>query len=141
MRKGLMQDYANQIAQMFVGYQIELEDLPRLLALRQGRIEIDLLGDLTTVDDEAQVPFAISDAVTAWYQEAIRRDALDESFVREIRIVCDFDVSESRGGSTAERRIKLNCRVIVVAETGTWVGVNDKSEIWRISEDGPFWTH
>ena len=56
-----MQDYANQIAQMFVGYQITLVDIPRLVMIGRGRIEVDLFSGVTTIDNETASPFSISE--------------------------------------------------------------------------------
>jgi hypothetical protein len=52
-----MQDYANQIAQMFVGYQLTIIDLPRFVEARRGRLEVDLLTDSTILDDQPASPF------------------------------------------------------------------------------------
>ena len=82
MRKGLMQDYANPIAQMFVGYQITLVDIPRLVTIGRGQIEVDLFSGVTTIDNKSTSPFSISEAVTSWYKDAVLRDVLDEAFIR-----------------------------------------------------------
>jgi hypothetical protein len=76
-----MQDYANQISQMFVGYQIDIADLPRLVSIGRGRIEIDLLDGSTMIDGTASEPFGIADAIHGWLDEATFRDQLDAGYV------------------------------------------------------------
>jgi hypothetical protein len=134
-----MQDYANQIAQMFVGYQITLVDIPRLVMIGRGRIEVDLFSGVTTIDNETASPFSISEAVNSWYKDAVLRDVLDESFIRSVRIVCDFDTNESVIDTGSERKVTLKCKVTVEAENGISIGVSDKSERWRKSGEESFW--
>ena len=139
MRKGLMQDYANQIAQMFVGYQITLVDIPRLVTIGRGQIEVDLFSGVTTIDNKSTSPFSISEAVTSWYKDAVLRDVLDEAFIRNVRIVCDFDINESVIDTESECKVTLKCQVTVEAANGTWIGASDTSERWRKSDEGSFW--
>jgi hypothetical protein len=138
VRRGLMQDYANQIAQMFIGYQITLVDLPRLLAVRHGQIKVDLFGGQTTLGGETVPPFSISDAVRSWYGDALQRDELDVSFIRQISITCDFDIVESKQGADSERLVIFDCQVDLEAESGRWSGKSHKSEQWRKSGDQPW---
>ena len=138
VRRGLMQDYANQIAQMFIGYQITLVDMPLLVAKGQGRVEVDLLGQTTSLDGEPISRLSISDAVRAWYEDAIVRDDLGDAFVRQIQITCDFDIAESRKGLDIERHVAFNCKVAIEAENGPWQGTSRKSELWLRSGDGPW---
>lgn len=138
MRRGLMQDYANQIAQMFVGWQITISDMPRLVAKGRGRIEVDLLGQTTKLDGEPTSPFSVSDAVRHWYESAIVRDDLGETFVQQIYVICDFDIAESRQGTDTERHVTLDCNVAIEAENGSWNGSSRKSEVWRRTGDLPW---
>jgi hypothetical protein len=133
-----MQDYANQIAQMFIGWQITLVDMPLLVARGQGQIQVDLLGPMTKLDGEPISPLAISNAVRTWYEDAIVRDDLGETFVRQIKIVCDFDIAESRQGLDTERHVAFDCKVAIEAENGSWNGTSRKAELWRRSGDQPW---
>jgi hypothetical protein len=138
MRKGLMQDYANQIAQMFVGYQIDLVDKFRLASIGQGRIVVDLLDGSTTINDAPSPPLSISGAVRDWYSEALVRDGLEEAFVSHIGILCDFAVTDSSPEAKTERTVKLDCQVTLDAQDGVWTGIGTRSERWRQSHEGPF---
>jgi hypothetical protein len=64
---------------------------------------------------------------------------LDEAFIRKVRIVCDFDINESFMDTESERKVTLKCQVTVEAEDGTWIGVSDKSERRRKSDEWSFW--
>ena len=123
---------------MFVGWQITLSDLPRLVAKGRGRVEVDLLGQTTRLDGEPTSPLSVSDAVRAWYEDAIVRDDLAETFVRQILIVCDFDISESRHGLDTERHVTFDCNVAIEAENGSWRGASRKAEVWRRTGELPW---
>ncbi len=138
VRRGLMQDYANQIAQMFIGWQITVVDMPRLVAKGQGRLEVDLFGRTTRLDGEPTSPLSVSEAVHGWYENAIVRDGLGETFVRQIHITCAFDIAESEHNLDSERHVKFDCNVTIEAENGSWTGTSRKSEVWRRSGDQPW---
>ena len=133
-----MQDYVNQIAQMFVGWQISIADLPRLVELGRGRIEVDLFADSSTIDQKPCERFAISDAVREWLNEAIERDALADGYVRAVLITCDFDMTEGTTPEGAERNVRLDCVVDVDAETGVWSGSSKKAELWSKVGSAPW---
>jgi hypothetical protein len=140
MRRGLLQDYANQIAQMFVGYQIGLVDMPLLVQAGKGRIQVDLFEGRSTLNGAPLPAFSISEAVRHWYSNAVARDQLSETFVRSITIDCDFEASESQSDRASLRIVALNCTVTVNAEDGSWVGTSSKQEESRRWEDGPWIT-
>lgn len=138
MRRGLMQDYANQIAQMFVGWQIGIADLPRLTAIGRGQLEVGLLDESTYLNGAVAAPFQITDAVKSWYFDALTRDDVAQDFVRQIRIRCDFDIAQSEGDGPSRRHVQLDCTVELDAENGNWIGrkvKNEKGERWG---DGPW---
>jgi len=131
-----MQDYANQISQMFVGWQIEIADLPRLVSIGRGRIEIDLLDGSTTIDGTPSEPFDIAPTIRGWLDEAKVRDQLDAGYVLRVNIACDFDVVDSQNGADSRRELLLDCTVVVDAQSGSWTGNSRKAEIWRRSGSG-----
>ncbi len=136
MRKGLMQDYANQIAQMFVGYQIDFLDLPRLTAVGTGHLQVELLEDTSYLNGEAVAPFQITEAVRSWYLDALARDRLSADFVRAIGIDCAFDIAKSETEGRSMRLVRLDCTVELVAENGIWTGRSLKDEKGELQEDG-----
>jgi hypothetical protein len=138
IRRGLMQDYANQIAQMFVGWQIGIIDLPRLATIGRGCIRIDLLSGASSVDGRPCEPFSITDAVRRWLDDAIIRDELNPAQVQQVSISCMFDVAESQSVDTVERTVNLDCTVELTAESGSWSGSSRKSERWHKSDTGPW---
>ncbi len=138
MRKGLMQDYANQIAQMFVGYQIDLVDMSTLASIGQGRIVVDLLSGSTTINDAPSPPLSISGAAHDWYSDALVRDGLGEACVSHIGILCDFAVMDSSQEAKAQRTVRLDCQVTLETQDGVWTGIGMRSECWRESDEGPF---
>lgn len=125
-----MQDYANQLAQIFVGYQITIVDLPRLVEIGRGRIEVDLLADSSTIDRKPCEPFAITAAVRRWLNDACERDSLPDAYIRSVLITCDFDIADTPTANGAERRLRLDCFVDVDPETGIWSGSSKKAELW-----------
>jgi len=133
-----MQDYANQIAQMFVGWQITIADLPRLVEIGRGRIEVDLFADSSAIDQKPCEPFAISAAVREWLNEAIERDSLADGYVRAVLITCDFDLTEGSTADGAVRHVRLDCVVDVEAETGVWSGSSKKAELWSRVGSAPW---
>lgn len=133
-----MQDYANQIAQMFVGWQISIGDLPRLTDVGSGRLEIGLLEERTHLNGALAPPFQITRAVRSWYFDALVRDQLPENFVRQIDINCDFQITQSGDDRHSQRHVRLDCTVNLEAENGTWTGRKSKNEKGERWGEGPW---
>ena len=133
-----MQDYANQIAQIFVGWQITIIDLPRLAEIGSGQIKIDLSSDTTELDGQPCDSFTISDAVRGWLDDAVERDGLASGCIEDVRIVCDFDVSDSEEDWGTRRSLRLLSSVVVDASGQSWTGISRKSEIWEKVGDAPW---
>jgi hypothetical protein len=133
-----MQDYANQIAQMFVGYQIDFVDLPRLTAVGKGRLEVDLNQDATHLNGEAVAPFQITEAVRGWYVDALARDHLSRDFVKSIEIDCAFEITQSESDGRIRRHVQLDCSVKLEAENGTWTGRKRRNEEGKRQGGGPW---
>jgi hypothetical protein len=133
-----MQDYANQIAQMFVGWQITIIDLPRLAELGSGHIEINLLSGTTRLNGVPSDPFTIADVVRQWLEDAIERDSLPAGYVQGVSIGCDFDVGESSEDWGTRRTLVLLSSVVVDTENGSWTGESRKSETWEKVGEAPW---
>ena len=117
-----MRDYANQMAQMFVGYQITLDDLPRFIEAGRGQIDVELLSGTTTLDGTPCPPLAISAAVRAWLDTAITRDQLASDHIHRISIHCDFDASAPATAEQPEHLLARACTVELSTADGTWTG-------------------
>lgn len=131
-----MQDYANQIAQMFVGYQMTIIDLPRFVEARRGRLNVDLLTHSTLLNDQPSPPFTITSAVRSWYEEALIRDELADGFIHAARVTLEFDFDPTRRGDEVAMMVNLECVATVEADDGTWIGKSVKSELWEQTRDG-----
>jgi hypothetical protein len=72
-----MQHYSNQIAQMFIGYQLTLVDLPRLIDIGRGCIRVELPSAMTQLNGSLDENFTITATVQSGLDEAIVRDGLN----------------------------------------------------------------
>jgi hypothetical protein len=128
-----MQDYANQISQIFVGYQLTIIDLPRFVEARRGRLEVDLLAASTLLNDQPTAPFTITSTARSWYQTPLIRDELPEGFIHDVRVRLDFDFDTTHEGEGITMRVKLECETTVEADDGTWTGKSLNRELWEKS--------
>ncbi len=136
-----MQDYANQIAQMFVGWQITIIDLPRLTDVGIGQISLDLLSGDTQLDGRPCEPFNIGNVVRAWLDDAIERDSLTSGYVEGVQITCDFEVNDSVEDWGTRRTLALLSSVVVEANQQSWTGTSRKSEVWEKLGEAPWLIH
>ncbi len=139
MRKGLMKDYANQIDQMFVGWQINIADLPRLADIGSGRIEIGLLEDTTHLNGNVVPPFQITQAVRDWYFDAVRRDCLSDNFIRQIDIRSVFETTQIDEHTHLQRHVRLDSTVELKDGNGDWTGHHTKNEVGDLWGEGGPW--
>jgi hypothetical protein len=133
-----MQDYANQIAQMFVGWQIGIADLPRLTSIRTGQLDVGLFDESTNLNGTAAAPFQITEAVKSWYFDALTRDQVPDDFVQQISIRCDFEITQSEDDGHSQRQVRLDCTVELDAQNGHWIGRKSKNEKGERWGDGPW---
>jgi len=115
-----MQDYANQLAQMLVGWQITVVDIPRLTPHGAGEFAFELLEESSTLDGQPTEPFSIEGALRHWLTDAIRRDQIGEDFIQRITVEGRF-LLPSREHSASPRDVLVGT-VTVFAENGTWIG-------------------
>jgi hypothetical protein len=133
MRRGLLQDHANQVCQMFTGWRLTIVDLPLLVSAGRGTVDIDLLTGECRINGTAVDPLGILCELDAW---------LSDDLIRRLRVHADFEIEESRDGTAEQRRLRLDCMSELATAEHAFSGRHVKSEIWtHKGSDGPWMIH
>jgi hypothetical protein len=139
MRRGLLQDFANTACQMFVGWRI-WNDLPRLLAVGEGVVEIDLLTAETLLAGRPVEPLSIGHEIRSWLRERIEAEGVPAGLVTSARLTVAFAVADRPGRSPGhvQRRLLFRCESAVVAAGRTYASVLVDEQL-GVKEGGGPW--
>jgi hypothetical protein len=138
VRRGLLRDYANQLSQIAVGWQLEVGDRPLLGTTGRAVVEIDLLAGAATVNGAPANP-AIQDVLAAWLAEARVRDGVPDGSVERLTVRIDVEVTESWRERTAVRQVRRDARAELVTADRAYVGETRKREVWTRTGDRGAW--
>ena len=125
MRRKVLQDFANTLCQMLVGWRMAEEDLEVLAALPDGTLLIDVLSGAARHSSAAAVELCVARELQAWLTNRLSESGIEASDIRHAtltavirtdriaterkRIVSfDFAVQASIGTSEREYRGTLD---------------------------------
>jgi hypothetical protein len=139
MRRGLLQDYANQVCQKAAGWLMTL-DGPLLLAAGTGTLEIDLLTGQTLMNGtgQARPPLTYSE-VGPWLDEARSRDDVPPDVIEAFNLNIHFAIEEGSDRGLETRRVFLDCSSRVKTADRTFEGRHRKTERWSRSSPAAAW--
>lgn len=129
MRRGLFQDYANQVCQMAVGWRISIADLPLLVEKQRGEVRMDLLSGDGSLNGEP-ASLAIYREVKAWLVDAVGRDEPASDAIRSFQIRIEFASEDTFDEPAVEGRQTMNATSPLVSESGAVEGTSQKRELW-----------
>jgi hypothetical protein len=138
MRRGLLQDYANQVCQMAVGWRLTIVDLPLLLERGKGTVTFDLLT-CTAALDGAPMSLTIMSEVRAWLDEAKLRDGLPDNLITQFTMRMHFDLTEETAGRLEQRSVELECHSEMFAADAQYRGSARKRELWSRTKPETVW--
>lgn len=138
MRRGLLQDYANQVCQMAVGWRLAISDLALLAERGEGLVAFDLLARTTDIGG-LPVPLTIMDEVMAWVGEAEGRDNLPAGLIQSFTMELAFRVAEEQNGRAEIRHVDLDCTSLLVTADAECAGRSSKREVWTRTKPDTAW--
>jgi hypothetical protein len=138
MRRGLLQDYANQVCQMAVGWRLSIVDLPLLLERGKGTVTFDLVTCTAALDD-APVSLTIIGEVSAWLDEAKLRDGLPDDLITQFTMRMHFDITEETAGRLEHRSVELECNSALFTADAQYRGSSRKRELWSRTKPETVW--
>lgn len=144
MRRGLVQDYANQIPQIFVGWRLLVSpgDLPLLLARGQGQLRLNLLTGTAQIDG-SYVSFAFADELQEWLKERAELDGLGWTAIERADLTVDFACEERPGRKMGVlvRQLDFKCTMTLDAAGGHALSTRVSQEVGVKEGDGPWVVH
>lgn len=141
MRRKILQDYANKVCEMFVGWRLAVsgDDIPRLIALGSGVLDVNLL-DVSVVLDGTSVPaYGIVREIAAWLRDRCEADRVPFHAIQEARVRIAFSASEVDRKGHRVRDLDFKCRSRLVTDERVYEGAADKHESWVGSSNGAPW--
>ncbi len=141
MRRKILQDYANKVCEMFVGWRLAVsgDDIPRLIDAGSGELEVNLL-EVSVVLDGAIVPaFGIVHEVAAWLRDRCQADRVSFEEIREARVHIAFSATEEARKGQRVRDLHFQCKSRLVTDERAYEGAADKHETWVGSLTGTPW--
>lgn len=139
MRRGLLQDYANTACQMFFGWR-SFDDVPRLLEVGDGIVEINLLTVETFVNDAHVEPLHICHEINLWLLERLAAEQLGPDSLDTAQLTVSFSARDSAGRSAAhtQRRLRFDCRSVIAMDGKSYSGVLADDQVGVQKDGGPW---
>lgn len=141
VRRKILQDYANKVCEMFVGWRLAVsgDDIPRLIEAGSGVLDVNLL-DASVLLDGTNVPaYGIVNEVAAWLRDRCEADRVPFHEIQEARVRVAFSASEVDRKGHRVRELHFQCRSQLVTDERVYEGVTDKHESWVGSSEGAPW--
>lgn len=131
MRRKVLQDHANTLCQMFVGWRMA-EDGGKLAAMGRGKFVVDILQG-TATGENGVIELWIAGELNAWFRRRLREHHVEEASILEavLEIVVDSSpVPNKRArGTTFNWDIRSRIRTEDAQYEGhlneahTWMGI------------------
>ncbi len=102
MRRKVLQDIANTLCDMLVGWRMG-DDLEVLSALPDGTLRFDVLNARVSHSVAGELKLQVADELAAWFEHRLKELKIDRAAVLGAELVADF----------ATDRIKTNRKRIV----------------------------
>jgi hypothetical protein len=141
VRRKILQDYANKVCEMFVGWRLAVsgDDIPRLIAAGSGVLDVNLLDASVLLDGTGVPEYGITNEVAAWLRERCEADRIPLHEIREARVRVEFSASEADRKGHLVRDLRIQCRSQMVTDERVYEGAADKHESWVGSSKGAPW--
>ena len=142
MRRKVLQDYANKVCEMFVGWRLAVsgEDIPRLIEIGSGDLDVNLLTADVTVNGSQPIELCIAREISAWLQGRCAADGVPRAELQEAWLRVAFTASERRAKSGhLTRDLGFTCASRLVTDEREYEGSLNKRESWIGSAAGTPW--
>lgn len=142
MRRKVIQDYANKVCEMFVGWRLAVskDDIPRLIDLGSGTIDADLLVVSMRLNGVDSPPLGIVHEIAEWLRDRCLADGVPYADLLEAQMSVSFRASERKTRRSArERSLEFECVSRIATSDRTYEGSLSKGERWTTSGSGAPW--
>ncbi|SOD72515.1 hypothetical protein SAMN05892883_1907 [Jatrophihabitans sp. GAS493] len=151
MRRGLLKNYTDTLCDIFVGWRLHAsgDDMPMMMSVGVGNLEMDLLDGSTTLDREP-VTFQFGQELSGWLRERADADGLGWSNISRafMRVRFDFDETSALGRrrwwqirarvQDSRRVLIFDCEASIESTAGSASSVKKSREVGVRSADGPW---
>lgn len=142
MRRKVLQDYANKVCEMFVGWRLAVsgDDIPWLIEIGSGDLDVNLLEGDVILNGSKPIELGIAREIAAWLQDRCAADHVPIAQLQEARLHVAFTASERRTkNGHPTRDLGFSCASRIVTDERTYEGSLDKRESWIGSATGAPW--
>ena len=122
MRRKILQDLANTVCQMVVGWRVG-EDVDRIASLPDGTLSFDLLNGTADHSSGTKPELRIAGALEAWLKSRLVSENIDPSQL----IAATLTVQHKTGRNKSSRKRALSffeCQSLLVTDERRYEGKN-----------------
>jgi len=135
MRRKILQDFANTLPQMLMGWRM-CEDAPRIASLRSGQLVIDVNAGKAIFNDQP-VELWIAGELRAWFFRRLEECHINPAYLKTT-LIADLDSipvpGKRKRGTTFDWDITCKIETDEITyigkkkETHTWMGIEALSD-------------
>lgn len=130
MRRKVLQDLANTLCQMVVGFRMA-EDMERMADLPGGTLSFDLLRETVRHSSDGELTLWITGELAAWLQARLCAEAIDPSRLLSAQLEVRFKVEKRETEKTRIVAFDFACRSLLATDEKEYRGTLDERHEWR----------
>lgn len=121
MRRKVLQDIANTLCQMVVGWRMG-EDWERIAALPDGSLQFDVLSGEVTHSAEGKVDLWVAGELKAWLQHRLQAERIDSSKIDHVSLVASYRLDRIRTDRKRIVSFDFECRSELLTDERAYEG-------------------
>src|SRR4051794_20852696 len=130
MRRKALQDLANTLCQMVVGWRLA-EDLERMAELPDGTLSFDLLRETVLHSSDGELTLRITGELAAWLQARLRAETIDPSKLLSAQLEVRFKVERRPTKREWIVAFDFDCRSVLATDEREYRGTLVEHHEWR----------
>ena len=134
MRRKVLQDLANTLCQMVVGWRM-VEDLERVAGLPDGTLSFDLLQKRVRHDSGGELKLWITGELAAWLQARLIAEAIDSSKLLSAELEVRFKVERRLTNRQRIVVFDFDCRSVLATDEREYRGTLVERHEWHRKGD------
>ena len=133
MRRKVLQDHANTLCQMFVGWRMVANDIPTLVRLGHGPLAIDVLAGTAECGGQPVKQLYIAEELRAWFEVQLVQHGIPRDTVTSATLNVDFDASRVPRRRHDRYELNFDCRSAIENNERTYVAsLSDRIEVVNV---------
>lgn len=121
MRRKVLQDIANTLCQMFVGWRLG-DDYEKVAELPDGTLDLDLLAETANHSSGVTPALWITGELSAWLKHRLEVHNVPLSSIKVVRLAVTYTTDRIKTNRKKILSFDFSCRSVVETDESQYIG-------------------